>query len=420
MKYKSSFLNEAEARGFFYQSTDLETMDEFLTQKGRFGYLGIDVTAKSLHVGHLIPIFLLRLFQKHGHRPIVLAGCGTTKIGDPSFKNTTRPMLTDEEIASNMEGVKSCLFPFLRFGDGNSDAIMVNNGDWLDELTYIPFLRDIGKYFSINRMIGFESVKAKLTANDSLSFLEFNYMILQAYDFYKLYVDKGCCIQFGGQDQWGNIVCGVELIKKKLGKEVFGFTNPLLTTSSGQKMGKTAKGAVWLSSDFLSPYDFWQYWRNVDDADVVKLMYLFTDVDVAEIKKMESIKGQELNEIKKLLADEVTSIAHGRESLPEIHRAASGMFSNGDLSSLTSVPKYDLKKCDIETTSIVDIIVDSKMCDSRGDAKRMLRSNSVYVNNEIIAENYKFPSDLPPDTVLKLSCGKKKHLLISIITRTTD
>ncbi|MDR2268422.1 MAG: tyrosine--tRNA ligase [Holosporaceae bacterium] len=416
MKYKSSFLNEAEARGFFYQSTNLEAMDEFLTVEGKFGYLGFDITAKSLHVGHLIPIFLLRLFQKHGHRPIVLVGGGTTKIGDPSFKNGARPILSDEEIASNLKGIKSCLSPFLKFGDGDSSAVMVNNADWLDRLEYIPFLRSIGKYFSINRIFGFESVKSKLTANDSLSFLEFNYMILQAYDFYKLYSEKGCSIQFGGQDQWGNIVCGVELIKKKLGQEVFGFTNPLLIASNGQKMGKTAKGAVWLSKDMLSPYDFWQYWRNVDDADVIKLLYLFTDLEIKEISRMESVKGQELNEIKKLLADEITSIAHGKDSLEEIHQAASGMFGNadGDLSTLTSIPKYYLKKSNIPNASIIDIMVENNMCSSRGEAKRLLRSGGVYVNGQTIEEDYKISIDLPIDVILKLSCGKKKHLLIIV------
>ncbi|MDR0555932.1 MAG: tyrosine--tRNA ligase [Holosporaceae bacterium] len=414
MKYRSSFLNEAEARGFFYQSTNLEAMDEFLTTRGRRGYLGIDVTARSLHVGHLIPIFLLRLFQKHGHRPIVLAGGGTTKIGDPSFKNTSRPILTNEEISINLAGIKVCLAPFLKFGGDESSVIMVNNADWLDQLEYIPFLRDIGGYFSINRMIGFESVKAKLTANDSLSFLEFNYMLLQAYDFYKLYSEQNCCIQFGGQDQWGNIICGVELVKKKLGKEVFGFTNPLLTTASGVKMGKTSSGTVWLSADMLSPYDFWQYWRNIDDADVIKLMYLFTDIDVKEIKKMEAVTGQELNALKIILADEVTSIAHGKNSIVEIHRAASGMFGNGDecddLISLESIPRYDMKKS--EAKSIVDIMVDSNLCASRSDAKRLLRSNSVQINNEIVSESYSVPLDLPANTALKLSCGKKKHLLI--------
>ncbi|MDR0678005.1 MAG: tyrosine--tRNA ligase [Holosporaceae bacterium] len=416
MKYKSSFLSEAVARGFFYQSTNLNEMDEFLVTKGRLGYLGFDITAKSLHVGHLIPIFMLRLFQKHGHKPMVLVGGGTTKIGDPSFKNTARPILTDEEISTNLEGIKSCLLPFLTFGNNESSAIMVNNADWLDRLEYIPFLREIGKFFSINRMIGFESVKSKLTANDSLSFLEFNYMILQAYDFYKLYSEKGCRIQFGGQDQWGNIVCGVELIKKKLGKEVFGVTNPLLVTSGGQKMGKTANGAVWLSRDMLSPYDFWQYWRNVDDADVIKLLYLFTDIDLEQIKKMETIEGQELNEIKKLLADEVTAIAHGKDSLKEIHQTAAGIFgeSKDNLASLTSIPKYCLTMDNLKNTSMVDIMVNGGMCSSRGDAKRLLRSNGVYLDGRPIAEDYKIPPNLSADDVLKLSCGKKKHLLIVI------
>ena len=287
---KSSFLEEAIARGFVYQSTNLETIDEYLSTEGRYGYVGFDITAKSLHVGHLIPIFTMRLFQKHGHKPIILVGGGTTKIGDPSFRNTTRPMLTDEQIQENLKGIKSCLKPFLKFSD--DDAIMVNNADWLDKLNYLEFLRDIGKYFSINRMIGFDSVKTKLSENNSLSFLEFNYMILQAYDFYKLFTNHGCRIQLGGQDQWGNIVCGVELIRKKCEAEVFALTNPLLTTSDGKKMGKTANGAVWLSADFLSPYEFWQYWRNVNDADVIKLMYLFTDLPINEIKKMESVKGE--------------------------------------------------------------------------------------------------------------------------------
>jgi tyrosyl-tRNA synthetase len=410
MKYKSSFLNEAEARGFFYQSTNLEAMDEFLTTKGRRAYLGIDVTAKSLHVGHLIPVFLLRLFQKHGHKPIVLVGGGTTKIGDPSFKNTTRPILTNEEIAENSKCIKSCLLPFLKFGDDG--AIMADNADWLDKLEYVPFVRDIGKYFSVNRRIGFDSVKSKLTADNSLSFLEFNYMILQAYDFYELCRQKDCRIQFGGQDQWGNIVCGVELAKKKLGKEVFGFTCPLLTTSDGKKMGKTARGAVWLSKDMLSPYDFWQYWRNVDDADVIKLLYLFTDLEIAEIKKMESAKGQELNAIKKILADEVTAIAHGKDSLAAIHQSAAGAFGNSqnDLSSLTSIPRLTKPR----GTSIVDIIVEGGMRATRGEAKRLLREGGVCVNGETVGEEYKIPSDLPAETALKLSCGKKKHLLVVV------
>ena len=414
-KYKSSFLNEAAARGFFYQSTNLEAMDEYLATPGQSGYIGFDITAKSLHVGHFIPIAMMRLFQKHGHRPIILVGGGTTKIGDPSFRNTTRPILSDKEIAANLVGIKKCLLPFLRFGDGASDAIMVNNADWLDKIEYIPFLRDIGKYFSINRMIGFDSVKTKLESNSSLSFLEFNYMILQAYDFLKLYTEKGCCIQFGGQDQWGNICCGVELIKKKLGKEVFGFTNPLLTTSDGKKMGKTANGAVWLDCELLSAYDFWQYWRNVNDADVIKLMYLFTDIEIDEIKKMESVQGQEINELKKRLADEITSLVHGKDSLDEIHKSASGMFAkdSADLGAMSSIPKYELSDL---SKSAIDVLVESGLCESRGDAKRLIRGGGVYADDKAIREDYKFQKENFRDGLLKFSCGKKKHILVVLKT----
>lgn len=407
---KSSFLQEAVARGFVYQSTNLESIDEYLSVKGRRAYVGFDITAKSLHVGHLIPIFTMRLFQKHGHKPIILVGGGTTKIGDPSFRNTTRPMLSNEQIAENLKGVKSCLEPFLKFGD--DDAILINNASWLDNINYLEFLRDIGKYFSINRMIGFDSVKTKLTNNNSLSFLEFNYMILQAYDFYKLFTEKDCKIQLGGQDQWGNIVCGVELIRKKCEKEVFGLTNPLLTTSDGKKMGKTSNGAVWLSKDLLSAYDFWQYWRNVNDADVIKLMYLFTDLPINEIKKMESVKGEEVNALKIILADEITSIVHGRDSLESIHQSAKSIFNQSceDLAKIDSIKKYRVS----QTTSIIDILVETKLCSSRGDAKRMIRGKGVYINNQSIGEDYKFSENLSKGDLLKLSCGKKKTVILEI------
>lgn len=408
---KSSFLNEAIARGFIYQSTNLEAIDEYLTTKGRYGYIGFDITAKSLHVGHLIPIFTMRLFQKHGHKPIILVGGGTTKIGDPSFRNTARPILSDEQIEENLQGIKSCLESFLKFGGDN--ATMLNNAAWLKNINYLDFLRDIGKYFSINRMIGFDSVKTKLSENNSLSFLEFNYMLLQAYDFYKIFKEHNCKIQIGGQDQWGNIVCGVELIKKKCESEVFGLTNPLLTTSDGKKMGKTANGAVWLSKDLLSPYDFWQYWRNIHDADVIKLMYLFTDLPIDEIKKMESIQGQELNDIKIILADEITSIVHGKNSLKSIHQSTTEIFnqSYNDLSKIDSIQKFFVNK----STSVIDILVESKLCSSRGDAKRMIRGNGVYINNNSITEDYKFSSNLSRGDLLKLSCGKKKNIIIEII-----
>jgi len=413
---KSSFLNEAVARGFVYQSTNLEAIDEYLSTKGRCGYVGFDITAKSLHVGHLIPIFTMRLFQKHGHKPIILVGGGTTKVGDPSFRNTTRPMLSNEQIAENLKGIKSCLEPFLKFenGSGSDDnsAIMLNNAAWLDNINYLEFLRDIGKYFSINRMIGFDSVKTKLSQNNSLSFLEFNYMILQAYDFYRLFTDRNCRIQLGGQDQWGNIVCGVELIRKKCEAEVFGLTNPLLTTSDGKKMGKTANGAVWLSENFLSAYDFWQYWRNVADADVIKLMYLFTDLPIDEIKKMESVRGEELNALKVILADEITSIVHGKNSLESIHQSAKGIFNQSceDLAKIDSVSRYPTEKSE----SIIDILVKTQLCSSRGDAKRMIRGKGVYVNNQSITEDYKLPQDLSDGDLLKLSCGKKKTVILEI------
>lgn len=409
--FKSSFLHEAQARGFFYQSTNLEAMDEFLATGSRSAYLGFDITAKSLHVGHMIPIFLLRLFQKHGHKPIVLVGGGTTKIGDPSFKNTARPILSDEQIAENLVGMKKCLEIFLNFDDQNG-ARIVNNADWLDKLEYIPFLREIGTYFSVNRMLTFDSVKMKLSENNSLSFLEFNYMILQGYDFYHLHKNYDCMMQFGGQDQWGNIVNGVELIRKKLGKEVFGFTVPLLTTSDGKKMGKTSNGAVWLSSDMLAPYDFWQYWRNVDDADVVKLIYLFTDLPIDEIKKMESVQGAELNDLKKLLADEVTAIVHGKNALDGIHKSAAMMFGGKNLSADVDLPKFYVRESELGEVSLIDIAVEMKMCASRSEAKRLFRSGAVYVNDKAVDENFRLSQN--DGKLIKLSCGKKKHILVSV------
>ena len=413
MKYKSSFLNEACARGFFYQSTNLEGMDEYLTKKGRRGYVGTDLTAKSLHVGHLLPIFLMRLFQKHGHKPIIVVGGGTTKVGDPSFKNTARPLLSDEQIAENLAGITECLKMFLHFGSGENDALLVNNADWLDQLEYVPFLREVGRYFSVNRMLTFDSVKTKLTDNNTLSFLEFNYMIMQGYDFYELLRRYDCRIQFGGQDQWGNIVSGVEFIHKKIGEEVFGFTNPLLVKSNGEKMGKSLGGAVWLSPKLYSAYDFWQYWRNVDDADIIKLMYLFSAKEVEEIKKFEKLQGEELNDIKKMLADEMTALVHGEFALSEVHTAVANVFGGGnDISSINSLPKYIVKIDRLKEISIVDILVESKLCVSRGDAKKLIRNGGVYLKNQQITEDYDLAKNFSGETVMKLSCGKKRHILL--------
>lgn len=404
MNLKSDFLVEAIERGFFYQATNLEGMDNYLSSGSRYAYLGMDVTAKSLHVGHLIPIFLIRLFKKHGHKPIILVGGGTTKVGDPSFKNTARPILTDEQINENLVGIKSCLYSILSLEEENDDIKLLNNADWLDKLNYIELLRDIGKYFSVNRMIGFESVKAKLSENNTLSFLEFNYMIMQAYDFYKLFENLDCRIQLGGQDQWGNIVCGVELIRKKLEKEVFGFTVPLLTTSDGKKMGKTANGAVWLSKDMLSPYDFWQYWRNIDDADVAKCLRLFTDLPIEEIKKLEALHDKEINEAKKVLANEVTAIVHGRKALDDVLVAVSGMFDGGNVDD-SKVPSIT---CDFDDFSIIDTMVKFGVCVSKGEAKRLLRGNGVIIDGKVVNENYK---PISKDT-FKVTIGKKKHFLV--------
>lgn len=413
MQYKSQFLNEAVARGFIYQSTNLESLDEYLQTPGRGGYVGFDITASSLHVGHLLPIFTMRLFQKCGHKPFIIVGGGTTKIGDPSFRNKTRPMLSEEQINENLKGIKECLLPFLKFGDNENDAVMLNNNDWLANLNYLDFLRDVGTYFSINRMIGFDSVKTKLSENNSLSFLEFNYMILQGFDFYTLFKNYDCRLQLGGQDQWGNIVNGVELIHKKLNAEAFALTNPLLTTSDGKKMGKTSNGAVWLSEKLLSSYDFWQYWRNVQDADVIKLMYLFTDIPVEEIKRMEKIQGAELNDLKVILADAVTSIVRGPESLKGIHQMTDAMFkgSGNDLSNLDSAQKFIVKKSD-ENSGIIDVLVNSGLCSSRGDAKRLVRGNGVCVNDVPVDEFYKFSENFNNGELIKLSCGKKKNIVI--------
>lgn len=417
-------MREACERGFFYQATNLEGLDNHLCTPGRLGYIGFDATAKSLHVGHLLPIFLLRLFQRHGHKPVALIGGATTKIGDPSFRNSARPMLSDEEISDNMDGMKLCLKKFIKF-DGKDSALMVNNADWLSNLNYIDLLREVGTYFSINRMITFDSVKSKLTENNSLSFLEFNYMIMQGYDFLELRNSIGCEIQFGGQDQWGNIVSGVELIRKKIGKEVFGFTVPLLTTSNGQKMGKTAGGAVWLMSDMLSPYDFWQYWRNVDDADVIKFLYLFTDVEVAEIKKIESAvkseKNTDINELKKLLADQITTITHGQAALDKIHKTAAALFvsKNADLKDLElscTIPVFPIQQSRFACCTIVDIMVEAKLSSSKSEAKRMVTAGGVYVNDDKINDiDYVVSANNLSDNLVKISAGKKKHILVKVV-----
>src|SRR5487761_924780 len=326
---RSAFLATALERGYVHQCTDFEALDARLAEGRLAAYVGYDCTADSLHVGSLVSIMLLRLWQKSGHRPIVLMGGGTTRIGDPSGKDTARPLLDDAEIARNMAGIGKIFAKFIPFGDGPSDAAMVNNADWLDELRYVPFLRDVGRHFSVNRMLSQDSVRLRLERDQPLSFLEFNYMILQAYDFVELARRFDCAAQFGGSDQWGNIVGGVELARRMDGRTLFGLTTPLLTTASGDKMGKTAQGAVWLNAERLSAYEYWQFWRNTEDADVGRFLRLFTDLPLDEIARLEALEGSEINDAKKILATEATALAHGREAAEAAAHTASAVFEQG-------------------------------------------------------------------------------------------
>ena len=337
---KSEFLNELKARGYVHQVTDEPALDRLARAETITGYIGFDCTAPSLHVGNLLGIMMLRKLQQAGHRPIVLIGGGTTKVGDPSGKDESRKLLSDAEIAANIGGIESVFGKFVSFGRGGNDAILVNNADWLDQLNYIDFLRDYGRHFSVNRMLSYDSVKLRLEREHPLSFIEFNYMVLQAYDFVELYRRFGCRLQMGGSDQWGNIVNGIELGRRTDGVELFGLTTALLTTASGAKMGKTASGAVWLNPDMLSPYDYWQYWRNTEDADVGRFLKLFTEVRLPEIDRLASLQGAELNEAKKLLATEATALLHGREAADRAEGTARATFEQGTLAE--TLPTFEM------------------------------------------------------------------------------
>ena len=410
-KFRSSFLQEASDRGFLYQSTNFELLDEKLCNGVCTAYVGFDATADCLHVGHLLPIFFLRLFQKHGHKGIAIFGGGTTKIGDPSFKNSMRPMLSNEQIDSNIDGMKECIIKFVNKGDCKHEIQYVNNADWLDELKYVDFLRTVGTHFSVNRMITFDSVKARLTDDNSISFMEFNYMLMQAYDFLKLYQNYGCDIQLGGQDQWGNIVCGVELIRKVCQHEGIGCTVPLLTTSDGKKMGKSVNGAVWLNEKKLSPYDFWQYWRNLPDDVIGKCLRLFTDLPISEIERLEVLRDSEINEAKKILADEVTKITHGEKALTEVRSAVQSLFEGGSKNA-QNVPSVNVSQAELdEHISVIDIIIRYGAASSRGEAKKLLRGNGVVLGGSVIGEDYKL-SDI--DLGKKFVIGKKKMFLLSL------
>jgi tyrosyl-tRNA synthetase len=407
---RSSFLTAATERGFVHQCTDLEALDERLSAGRVIAYDGFDCTADSLHVGNLLGIMLLRLFQKCGHRPIVLMGGGTTRIGDPSGKDETRRLLDDAEIASNMAGIRSIFAKFLSFGDGPSDAVMVNNADWLDELRYIPLLRDVGRHFSVNRMLTQDSIRLRLDRDQPLSFLEFNYPVLQAYDFVELARRYGCELQIGGSDQWGNIVAGVELARRAESRTLFGLTMPLITMASGAKMGKTAQGAVWLNAEKLPPYGYWQFWRNTEDEDVGRFLRLFTELDLARI---EAVERGDINEAKKVLATEATALCHGREAAEAAAGTAHAVFEGGGSGSelpQTAVPR------DLLTRGIpaFEVFARSGLAASNGEARRLIRGGGARINDAVV-ENETSPvslADLDPQGMIKLSAGRKRHALV--------
>ncbi len=412
-KLRSDFLRTVSERQYLHQCTDLEELDALAAKQIVPAYIGFDCTAPSLHVGSLVPIMLLRVLQQTGHKPIVLMGGGTTKVGDPSGKDQTRQLLTAEDINRNMESIKQVFSRFLSFGDGPTDAIMPNNADWLDELEYIPFLRDFGRHFSINRMLTFDSVKLRLEREQPLTFLEFNYMILQAYDFLELSRRHDCVMQMGGSDQWGNIVNGVELGRRVDGTSLFGLTTPLMTTSSGAKMGKTAAGAVWLDAEQLSPYDFWQYWRNTEDDDVGRFMRLFTELPLGEIAKLETLKDAEINEAKKILANEVTKLCHGVEAALAAAETARETFEGAGIGA--DLPTVEIPENDLQAGVLAfDIFRQAGLTNSNGEARRLIKGNGARLNDQIIDDETRLVSldDVNQDGVIKLSAGKKRHVLI--------
>jgi tyrosyl-tRNA synthetase len=407
---RSPFLATALERGFIHQCTDIEALDDRLRTGRLAAYVGYDCTADSLHVGSLVSIMLLRLFQKCGHKPIVLMGGGTTRIGDPSGRDEARQLLDDAEIARNMAGIRSVFTKFIDFGDGPGDAMMVNNADWLDELHYIPLLRDIGRHFSVNRMLTQDSIRLRLERDQPLSFLEFNYPILQAYDFVELARRFGCELQIGGSDQWGNIVAGVELARRTEGRTLLGLTTPLITSASGAKMGKTAQGAVWLNAEKLSPYQYWQFWRNTDDADVGRFLRLFTEL---EIDTIEQLQGGEVNEAKRVLATEATALCHGREAAAAAAETARAVFESGGSGSelpQTVVPR-DLLGRGIPA---FELFSRAGLAASNGEARRLIRGGGARINDTVVDSETKAVSlaDLDPQGMLKLSAGRKRHALI--------
>jgi tyrosyl-tRNA synthetase len=410
---KSEFLNELKTRGYVHQVTDEAGLGALARGGGITGYIGFDCTAPSLHVGNLLGIMMLRKLQQTGHQPIVLIGGGTTKVGDPSGKDEGRKLLSESEIAANVAGVQSVFGKFVNFGDGASDATMINNADWLDRLNYIDFLRDYGRHFSVNRMLAYDSVKLRLEREQPLSFIEFNYMVLQAYDFVELYRRFGCRLQMGGSDQWGNIVNGIELGRRTEGLELFGLTTALLTTASGAKMGKTASGAVWLNPDMLSPYEYWQYWRNTEDADVGRFLKLFTELPLAEIVKLAELEGAEVNEAKRILATEATALLHGREAADRAEATARTTFEEGAISA--ALPTFELPRAELERGwGVLTANTHVGFVASTSEARRQIKSGGIKVNDVVVVDEKRLLTlaDVTPEGVIMLSLGKKRHVLI--------
>jgi tyrosyl-tRNA synthetase len=410
---KSDFIAVMMERGFLADCTDYQGLDDALIAGVVPGYIGFDATAKSLHVGSLIQIMTLRWLQKTGHKPITLMGGGTTKVGDPSFRADERPLLTSEQIDDNIGGIKQVFAKYLDYGDGPSDALMINNAEWLDGLNYLDFLRDIGRHFSVNRMLAFESVKSRLDREQSLSFLEFNYMILQAYDFLELNRRYGCLIQFGGSDQWGNIVNGIDLTRRVLDHQIFGLTTPLLTTSDGKKMGKSADGAVWLNANMRSPYEFWQFWRNTTDADVGRFLKLYTELPVDECDRLGALEGAEINAAKIQLANEVTTLCHGPEAAATAEKTSHDVFEKGGVGD--DLPTLSLTAEEIgDGISIVQLIVKSGLAKSGKEAKRLISENGARLDDAPLTNSGLMIDAGALASPIKLSAGKKRHALVQL------
>jgi tyrosyl-tRNA synthetase len=411
--YKSDFLNVLATRGFIHQVSEPDALDQLAKSQAITAYIGFDCTAPSLHVGSLLPIMMLHWMQQTGHRPIALMGGGTTRVGDPSGKDESRRILTDEIINENLKGIRAVFSKFLKFEGAGGNAIMANNADWLNTLNYIDFLRDVGRHFSVNRMLSFDSVKLRLDRQQELSFLEFNYMILQAYDFVELHKRTGCVLQLGGSDQWGNIVNGIDLGRRMLNAQLFALTAPLITTSSGAKMGKTAAGAVWLNADLMSPYDYWQYWRNTEDGDVARFLKLFTVLPLDEIERLAALKGAELNDAKKVLATEATVLIHGRAAAEEAAETARRTFEEGALAE--NLPTVEIPRGTIEGGfGVLSAFVNAGLTSSNGDARRQIKGGGLKVNDVTVSDEKMVltPAHLTPEGVIKLSLGRKRHVLL--------